>query len=124
MTHGWRCPTCSYCEKCGKSESNAQDMLSCGECGVSVHKNCLTTTAAAAEKSHVSTNTNLPLVPWRCRACALCETCGKPEPSSSFTGHWGAGLVCSKCSSAVECRLCGKPYDEEELIIRCPVCEK
>lgn len=60
---------------------------------------------------------------WKCKWCAICQTCGATDPGFNCT--WmNSCTECGPCASHVTCPSCTEPYSEGDLIIQCVQCER
>merc|ERR1712173_57964 len=60
---------------------------------------------------------------WKCKACSLCQYCGKDTPgvnSSWFDSY----STCGPCHSLQQCPLCEEGYEDGELMVICMTCSR
>lgn len=107
----FRCLDCVVCEGCGQRNDESRLIL-CDDCDISFHIYCM--------------DPPLDYVPhgnWKCKWCALCQTCGATNPGFNCT--WmNSCTQCGPCASHITCPSCNEPYTEGDLIIQCVQCER
>jgi hypothetical protein len=85
----WRCPNCKVCELCGTGvETEANNLLFCENCDVSMHSQCLSPPVDAI--------TNM--TEWFCEKCVHCTFC-KPGRGSCWGVKRSICIGCDKSKS-------------------------
>lgn len=65
----------------------------------------------------------VPTGTWKCKWCAMCQTCGAHIPGHNST--WmNSYSECGPCASLNQCPYCLDNYSENELVINCTKCDR